>query len=67
MLWCSNKTAGYKGVKVENFHTSWQDGLAFCALLHKHRPDLIKFDTLDAVRIIFSFYVLLVVFVLIVK
>lgn len=47
LLWCANKTAGYKNVKVENFHTSFQDGLAFCALIHKHRPDLIKFDTLD--------------------
>lgn len=47
LLWCSNKTTGYKGVKVENFHSSFQDGLAFCALIHKHRPDLIKFDQLD--------------------
>jgi len=46
LLWCKKKTQGYNNVKVENFHTTWVDGLAFCALIHKHRPDLINFDDL---------------------
>jgi len=46
LLWCKKKTQGYRDVKVENFHTTWVDGLAFCALIHKHRPDLINFDEL---------------------
>jgi len=46
LLWCKKNTAGYRDCKVENFHTSWQDGMAFCALIHKHRPDLINYDNL---------------------
>ncbi|MGH0128281.1 UNVERIFIED_CONTAM: hypothetical protein FKN15_027822 [Acipenser sinensis] len=40
-LFCS-----YPNVNITNFTTSWKDGMAFNALIHKHRSDLVDFDKL---------------------
>jgi hypothetical protein len=47
LLWVQQKTKGYKHVDVRNFTDSFVDGLAFCALIHKFRPDLLDYDSLS--------------------
>lgn len=48
LKWCQNKTLGYKGIDITNFSSSWNDGLAFCALLHTYIGDKIPYDQLDS-------------------
>lgn len=38
--WCKDVTRDYPGVKVTNLTTSWRNGMAFCAVIHSFRPDL---------------------------
>lgn len=48
LKWCQAKTAGYVDVDITNFSSSWNDGLAFCSLLHTYMPDKIPYNTLKA-------------------
>ncbi|XP_027128947.1 protein-methionine sulfoxide oxidase mical3a isoform X6 [Larimichthys crocea] len=45
--WCQRQTEGYRNVNVTDLTMSWKNGLALCALIHRYRPDLIDFDSLD--------------------
>ncbi|KAK3591679.1 hypothetical protein CHS0354_040599 [Potamilus streckersoni] len=45
--WCKKVTEPYDNVNLVNMTTSWKSGLAFCAIIHQFRPDLIDFDTLS--------------------
>ncbi|KAL4706078.1 hypothetical protein ACJJTC_001676 [Scirpophaga incertulas] len=46
LQWCRDKTRDYENVKLENFSTSWADGLAFCALVHHFLPDAFDYSQL---------------------
>ncbi|XP_045060952.1 protein-methionine sulfoxide oxidase mical3a-like isoform X1 [Coregonus clupeaformis] len=45
--WCQRQTEGYRKVSVIDLTMSWKSGMALCALIHRYRPDLIDFDSLD--------------------
>ncbi|KAI4880300.1 hypothetical protein NFI96_031726, partial [Prochilodus magdalenae] len=47
LSWCQEQTEGYRSVCVTDLTTSWRNGLALCALIHRYRPDLIDFECLE--------------------
>ncbi|XP_058506550.1 smoothelin-like 1 [Solea solea] len=47
LQWCRSKTRNYEGVNIENFSSSWSNGLAFCALIHRFFPDAFDFSSLS--------------------
>ncbi|KAM8742229.1 uncharacterized protein AB9X84_019359 isoform 3-T3 [Acanthopagrus schlegelii] len=46
--WCRSKTIGYQNIDIQNFSSSWSDGMAFCALVHSFFPLEFDYNTLDA-------------------
>ncbi|XP_053557967.1 cytospin-A [Bombina bombina] len=47
LKWCQKKTEGYQNIDITNFSSSWNDGLAFCALLHTYLPAHIPYHELS--------------------
>ncbi|XP_054250243.1 smoothelin-like protein 2 [Indicator indicator] len=45
--WCRSKTLGYKHIDLQNFSSSWNDGMAFCALVHSFFPEAFDYNKLD--------------------
>ncbi|XP_054905305.1 smoothelin isoform X2 [Poeciliopsis prolifica] len=45
--WCRAKTRSYEHVDIQNFSSSWSNGMAFCALVHNFFPDAFDYDSLS--------------------
>jgi len=47
LSWVQERTNTYPNLKVTNFSSSWNNGLAFCALIHYYYPEAFEYDKLD--------------------
>lgn len=45
--WCRSKTIGYQNIDMQNFSSSWSDGMAFCALVHSFFPTEFDYTALS--------------------
>ncbi|XP_050545575.1 microtubule-actin cross-linking factor 1 isoform X5 [Daktulosphaira vitifoliae] len=45
LKWARKSTSKYPGVRVSDFTSSWRDGMAFNAIIHRNRPDLVDWRT----------------------
>ncbi|KAK5873990.1 hypothetical protein PBY51_018981 [Eleginops maclovinus] len=47
LTWCQKQTEGYRNVMITDLTSSWKSGIALCALIHRFKPQLIDFDSLN--------------------
>ncbi|XP_047437054.1 F-actin-monooxygenase mical2b isoform X6 [Mugil cephalus] len=47
LTWCQKQTEGYRNVTITDLTSSWKSGIALCALIHRFRPQLIDFNSLN--------------------
>ncbi|KAM8938736.1 F-actin-monooxygenase MICAL2 [Pelodytes ibericus] len=47
LTWCQKQTEGYRNVSVTDLTKSWKSGLALCAIIHRFRPELVDFGSLN--------------------
>ncbi|XP_068166095.1 smoothelin isoform X5 [Antennarius striatus] len=45
--WCRAKTRSYENVNIQNFSSSWSNGMAFCALVHNFFPEAFDYSSLS--------------------
>ncbi|XP_059350658.1 F-actin-monooxygenase MICAL3-like isoform X10 [Daphnia carinata] len=50
LLWLKKQIALYD-ITITDVTTSFQDGLALCAIIHRYRPDLLDFASLDPANV----------------
>ncbi len=60
MAFCIDKTDGYPNVNIINCDSSFADGLAFGALLHKYDNSLIDFESMSVVLLIHVLHSLII-------
>ena len=47
-LWCRLELASYPDLEVTNMSSDWRSGRAFCALIHRFRPDTLDWSRVSA-------------------
>uniref|UniRef100_A0A1B6D4D3 F-actin monooxygenase n=1 Tax=Clastoptera arizonana TaxID=38151 RepID=A0A1B6D4D3_9HEMI len=47
LRWFKKQVALYNTIHVEDMSSSFKDGMALCAIIHRYRPDLIDFHSLN--------------------
>ena len=55
LRWCQRCTKSYDQINVKNFGRSWNNGKAFAALIHHHRPDLVDMAKYEESKFFFFF------------